>query len=322
MIYQSVLIAAGVIIMLDAGGVKGFKMSTSRTNFVGHSVISSVRARSTSLYDGTDIKDPVPEGELVSAKSITKEIMSFFAKPASVITSKEDVDFAMHLVEDSVVVHLDGMHIITILFQSARSRRRARSVMPVGLMLAVLENWEKEWTERDISTFVYGIRSLDCVSTEECGMLKLAAKKIDASSAVMSGRAIGNALYGLQDITSDTEGAAELCAALAKNIAKFDGELTGQDIGIGMYGLQGMSADKPEVRALLSAFADKIEQSEIEFDAQALSNSLYGLQSMSSEYAEVTKLVSALATKVGESRPELGAQAIGAAIYGLQVSGS
>ncbi len=226
--------------------------------------------------------------------------------------------FRERLADENVKKYMDGMHIITILFQCARTKKLSKNIIPVKFMLEKLQSWSNEWSERDISTFVYGIRSLECLDPVEGELLKLSAKKIDESKAILTSRAIGNALYGLQDITSSTVGAPELCLALANKIEKFSGDLSGQDIGIGIYGLQGMSADIPEVKKLILAITKKIQNSEADFDAQAMSNALYGLQSMSSDYPEVLELVSALAAKVSESRPTLSAQAIGTALYGLQ----
>ena len=64
------------------------------------------------------------------------------------------------------------MHIITILFQSARRKKLAADVLPLSVMTSKLATWEKEWSERDISTFMYGIRSLPCVSKEEFEFLE------------------------------------------------------------------------------------------------------------------------------------------------------
>jgi hypothetical protein len=170
------------------------------------------------------------------------------------------------------------MHMITVLFQSARNRRRAKTVISLPYLLKKLQDWDREWSERDISTFIYGIRALDCIDKIDGEILKLGASKISLSKAKLSSRAIGNALYGLQDITSDTVGAVEICSALTSKIDSFAGDLSGQDIGIGLYGLQGMSADKVEVRQLVSVLAKKIANSEADFDDQAISNALYGLQ--------------------------------------------
>lgn len=202
--------------------------------------------------------------------------MSHFADRR--VDQKKELAFKKRLFEAEERGELDGMHMITLLFQSARTRRKVKNLMPVPLILKSLSSWEREWTERDISTFLYGLRSLQFVEKAETDLLKLGARKISESRAKLSSRAIGNALYGLQDITSDTENVADLCSALALKIEEFEGELNGQDIGIGMYGLQGMSSDIPEVRKLIAAMAEKIKQSEIELDAQALGNTLYGLQ--------------------------------------------
>ena len=260
----------------------------------------------------------------ISPKVVTKEIMSFF-KESAVYRGRNPgpapMNIKNYLTRPDVVENLDGAHISIIMFQCARSRRMAKSLMPTSAMLEALQKWEKKsWSERDISTFVYGIRALDNTGVDENEglMLKLVAKKIAESDAIMTSRSVGNALYGLQDITSDTEGAVELCAALAGKIKSSTGDLNGQDIGIGLYGLQGMSANAPEVRLLAAGLAEKIKQSDSELDAQAMSNALYGLQSMSSEHPEVCALVDALATKVSDSKPELCAQAIGSMLYGLQ----
>lgn len=263
------------------------------------------------------------DGTEVTPKAITKDIMNFF----NTIDNKntKDVDEKTFLLSKNLLSIdkkplLDGMHIITILFQSARLKVKASTIIPISLMLQKLRDWDREWGERDISTFVYGIRSLECVTPVESELLQFAALKISESkSQLSSSSAIGNALYGLQDITSGISGIKELCSALADKIEQYNGDLVGQHIGIGLYGLQGLSADTPEVRKLIKALANKIKSSETEFDAQALSNSLYGLQSMSSDYPEVLELISALAVKVSDSNPEtLIAQAIGSALYGLQ----
>lgn len=230
----------------------------------------------------------------------------------------KDPTFQKRLSNEEVKKNIDGLHVITILFQSARSRRMAKSFLNTKFMYDRLKAWDREWSERDISMFVYGVRSLEGVDAFEGKILELAAQKINESKAVLSSRAIGNALYGLQDISSSSTGAPELCEALADKIELFVGDLNGQDIGIGMYGLQGMSAETPEVRRLVDVLATKISASTCEFDSQAMSNALYGLQSMSSDHPEVLRLVTALTAKVGESQPDLCAQAVGSALYGMQ----
>ena len=266
------------------------------------------------------IKTAIPSKQLnpdeITPKKVTNEIMVFFNERN--VSPKTDLIFKKRLAKDEVKKNIDGLHIITILFQSARSRRMAKDMLPPKFMYDTLKRWTREWTERDISMFVYGVRSLDGLDPFEGRLLMLAAKRIQESKAELSSRAIGNALYGLQDITSDTVGAPALCAALANKIALFNGDLNGQDIGIGIYGLQGMSGSNIEIRRLVGNIAKKISISTCELDSQAMSNAMYGLQSMSSDYPEVLKLVSALAVKVSESTPNLPAQAIGSALYGLQ----
>lgn len=214
----------------------------------------------------------------LSPKEVTKEIMGFFRDAQHSLDPQQEVQFMARMTAPAVKQHIDGLHVLTALFQASRSRRLAQNLMPVELMLERLTAWDKEWNERDISAFVYGVRALECINTVDGELLKLGAAKIRASSAKLSSRAIGNALYGMQDITSDTEGAPELCEAMAEKISGFQGDLNGQDIGIGLYGMQGMSADKPQVRKLIRAMAEKIQNSVAELDEQALPNALYGLQ--------------------------------------------
>jgi len=252
----------------------------------------------------------------VSPKTVTKEIMTFFSSRDN--DPKKLKAFKKRMSETVIKKNLDGMHMIILLFQCARTRRRMKTIMSIEKVLRTINKWDKEWSERDISTFVYGVRSLDCVTSIDSELLKTGAKKIAASNAMLSSRAIGNALYGLQEITSDTAGAPELCDALADKIEKYSGDLNGQDIGIGLYGLQGMSSDVPEVRRLLAVLADKVMNSETELDAQAIGISLYGLQSLKSEVPEVRRLVAAMALKISESRSDIGAQSVGAGFYGLQ----
>lgn len=256
------------------------------------------------------------EGGVVTPKSITKGIMEHFSR--SVYNKANDEIFAKQLQNEEILQNMDGLHIMTILFQCSRTKRLVKYILPSNIILEKLRAWNRMWSERDISTFVYGIRALECVDAIDTELLLLGAKKIKESTASLSSRAIGNSLYGLQDITSDTGGAAELCDALAEKIESYEGDLIGQDIGIGLYGLQGMSAQVAEVRKLIAILAKKIAKSDALFDAQAVANALYGLQSMSSDYVEVCQLVSALANKVADSKVEFSAQAIGSSLFGLQ----
>jgi len=255
----------------------------------------------------------------VSAKTVTKDIMNYFSQNNNIVVdNKKDAQFGQQLLSNNIRDKIDGLHILTILFQSARTKRIATTIIPSSFMIDKLSQWNRTWSERDISTFVYGVHSLECVNPVDSKLLLLGASKIKETPVLISSRSIGNALYGLRSITSDTDGVRELCAALSSKIDQFNGDLSGQDIGIGLFGLQGMSAESEEVRSLINSIALKISSSESELDAQAMSNALYGLQSMSSDYPEVLQLVSALSTKVSESSPELCAQAIGSALYGLQ----
>jgi hypothetical protein len=96
----------------------------------------------------------------ISPKIVTKEIMGFYTQypvDESLEGKKKYVmKFSDFLRRGDVRVHLDGMHVITILFQSARIKKLAKNVLPIPLMINVLKSWDREWTERDISTFVYG----------------------------------------------------------------------------------------------------------------------------------------------------------------------
>lgn len=260
---------------------------------------------------------PVQPSDEITAKSITNDILSFF-QDRDRPTMEKDTVFANRLNSTEVSSKLDGLHMITLLYNCARARRRASVFIDIETIVNKIEVWDREWNERDISYFMYGINSLDCVNDIDGKLLKLAANKIEASSSVLASRGIGNALYGLQGITTDTIGAPELCQALAEKVGKFEGDLNGQDIGIGIYGLQGMSSDWTEVRGLVKVLSEKIEQSETEMDSQALGNALYGLQSMNSIHDEVRGLALSLAKLLGESAPTLSIQSIGAALYGLQ----
>lgn len=192
--------------------------------------------RNTHTIDMVATATPPTDPGEISGKTITKEIMSFFGERKENILA--DTNIRNRLLTQEVVEKLDGMHMITLLFQSARARRRVKAFIPLDLMLTKLTEWDKEWSERDISTFLYGINSLECIDEIDGKLLKLAALKIRQSNASLSSRSIGNALYGLQGITTDTIGAPELCDALADKVALFVGDLNGQDIGIGIYGLQ------------------------------------------------------------------------------------
>lgn len=215
--------------------------------------------------------------EEITPKTVTKEIMNYFAQ-STTIDIKKDSLFGKRILEDKRKENLDGLHILTILFQSARTKRIVNNILPSDFMLETLKKWNPIWSERDISTFVYGVRALECLDPSDGELLKFGASKIMESTVQLSSRAIGNALYGLRCITSDTTGITEICAALSYKIDQFKGDLSGQDIGIGLFGLQGMSAEAPEVRKLVKSLAIKIAASESELDAQALSNALYGLQ--------------------------------------------
>ena len=241
---------------------------TQRTITTCKSSSFKLFATATKSASGTPSSDVTP-------KSVTAEIMQYFNQNAA---ARKDSVFQKRLANEEVKGNIDGLHIITVLFQSARSKRLVKDLMPMKFLVDRLGSWNREWSERDISMFVYGVRSLEGLDSTEGDLLRLGAKKISESSAGLSSRAIGNALYGLQDITSDTDGAAALCAALADKVEMFNGDLNGQDIGIGMYGLQGMSANVPEVRRLVGAIATKISRSISELDSQATSNALYGLQ--------------------------------------------
>lgn len=238
--------------------------------------ITTSRSRTSLKLSSTTTKTAsgAPSAD-VTPKSVTAEIMQYFNQAGG---TRKDAIFQKRLANEEVKKNIDGLHIITILFQSARSKRLAKDLIPLKFLVERLASWNREWSERDISMFVYGVRSLEGLDSIEGDLLRLGAKKISESSASLTSRAIGNALYGLQDITSDTGGAPALCAALADKIEVFNGDLNGQDIGIGMYGLQGMSADVPEVRRLIDAIGTKISRSISELDSQATSNALYGLQ--------------------------------------------
>lgn len=296
----------------------------ARTGSGAHESIGGGASSALTLAASTkDSVKPSPTknpGEM-TAKAVTNEIVSFFKTNRSFQSnSPEVVKFQKYISSPDVVKILDGVHMSVLMFQCARTKTLANSFVPTPVILKIMKSWSKEWSERDISTMMYGIRSLKNTGMDkkEGELLIWAAQKIKESTAQLSSRAIGNALYGLQDLTSDYEGADEICEALASKVATIRGDLNGLDVGIGLYGLQGMSSSSSEVRLLASVLAKVIKESEIDFDEQALSNALYGLQSMTSESEEVLALVDALAEKISESKPTLSAQAIGSALYGLQ----
>lgn len=183
---------------------------------------------------GTTTKTPSDalSPDNITPKSVTSEIMSFFNEKNG---NKLDEKFKKRLLNEEVKKNIDGLHIITVLFQSARSKRLAKDIIPLKFLLERLSSWNREWSERDISMFVYGVRSLEGLEKVEGDILRLGAKKISESSASLTSRAIGNALYGLQDITSGTDGAPELCGALADKIDQYNGDLNGQDIGTSLF---------------------------------------------------------------------------------------
>lgn len=211
----------------------------------------------------------------MSPKALTKEIVGHFAKRT---TPEEDEKFSKMLISKEMSSQIDGMNVLTLLFQCARFKKNVNTFIESKLILEKLQSWERQWNEIDVSTFMYGIQSLECISDVDGLLLKFAATKVKQSNAELSSRAIGNALYGLNKITSDTVGVPELAAALAEKIQQSPSNLNGQDIGIGLYGMQGLSASIAEIGLLIEAVAAKIEGSEAELDGQALSNALYGLQ--------------------------------------------
>ena len=100
---------------------------------------------------------PAGPGDEVTPKSVTNEIMEFFSPQNRV----KDAAFQKRLANDAVRKNIDGLHVITVLFQSARSRRQAKTLLPAKFMADRLKTWDREWSERDISMFVYGVRALE-----------------------------------------------------------------------------------------------------------------------------------------------------------------
>jgi hypothetical protein len=244
---------------------KGFSSKDGTNLFMASNVVSA--------------PTPTSESEVVSPKLVTKEIMAVFGQLNNKAMQVNELKtFGKKLQSEGFVGYVDGMHVLTLLFQTARIKRKINNAIPVAFLLTKLKSWNKEWSERDISAFVYGIQALDCLDPVDGEFIKFGAEKIAQSTAKLTSRAIGNSLYGLHMITSDRSGVPELCAALADKIVASSGDLNGQDIGIGMYGLQGMSASVLSVRSLIKALAAKIASSETELDAQAMSNALYGFQ--------------------------------------------
>jgi hypothetical protein len=171
---------------------------------------------------------PNSKTEEHSPKQITKGIMQHFTAPKSAEKEKE---FAAQISLENSLEALDGQHVLTLMFQCARTEQKISKYITAGSVLTKIQLWDRVWTERDISSFLYGIRSMQCINPVETSILKLGASKIAESPAQLTSRSIGNALYGLREITSDTPGAPELCSALAGKIETFSGDMTGQDIG-------------------------------------------------------------------------------------------
>jgi hypothetical protein len=121
-----------------------------------------------------------------TGKLLTKEIMAYFGESRG--DQKKELQFKKRMYDAEVAGQLDGMHMMTLLFQSARSRRKVKNIMPVELVLKSLSSWGREWSERDISTFVYGVRSLECIDDSDSKLLKLGAKKITESGALLTSR--------------------------------------------------------------------------------------------------------------------------------------
>lgn len=130
----------------------GFHLS--RNNIAAHSI---QRSTVDILALKTAIADTASNENI--GKTLTKEIMSHFGDPRS-IDAKKELLFKTRLFSAEEKGQLDAMHMITLLFQSARSRRKVKSLMPVELILKCLNAGSKQWSERDVSSFVYGIRSL------------------------------------------------------------------------------------------------------------------------------------------------------------------
>lgn len=173
---------------------------------------------------------PTNNPDDVSGKSITKEIMSFFSERTA--NAETDAILRSRLKSSEVLEKLDGMHMITLLFQSARARshfyvsilssvnlilffsgdesrhlyhlKQCYKSLAIGIkngtaaitndLLFFIMSPPLIRSERDISTFMYGINSLECVDEIDGKLIKLAAKKIGESSAALTSRAIGNGI--------------------------------------------------------------------------------------------------------------------------------
>lgn len=177
-------------------------------------------------------QNPSASNQPITPKSATKDIMKHFAQSTD---KPKDARFAQWLSDPNTSVHLDGLHMLTIMFQCARTKRRTKFVIPPSDILKRLVEWDREWSERDISTFLYGVQSLDCMDATDGKILAIGANRILTSTAKLTSRSIGNALYGLRDLTTDSIGAADLCAAMADKVREFRGDLGGQDIGMNTY---------------------------------------------------------------------------------------
>ena len=118
---------------------------------------------------------PVQPSDEITAKSITNDILSFF-QDRDRPTMEKDTVFANRLNSTEVSSKLDGLHMITLLYNCARARRRASVFIDIETIVNKIEVWDREWNERDISYFMYGINSLDCVNDIDGKLLKLALR--------------------------------------------------------------------------------------------------------------------------------------------------
>lgn len=77
----------------------------------------------------------------ITPKSVTKEIVDFFGK--AVVTAEEEKHFIDRLAQVEVREAMDGLHILTLLFQCARTRRMAKIYLPLPFMVDTLLRWER-----------------------------------------------------------------------------------------------------------------------------------------------------------------------------------
>ena len=126
------LIALCVVISVD-----GFLKTTSGNALINDRCFNALNnlnhevSTSTSrLYDSAKTWVPgrgVKREEIeLTRKSITNEIMSFYSSRVN------ETAIATRLAEPEVAAQLDGLHVLSLMFQSARNRKKLKNVISLS----------------------------------------------------------------------------------------------------------------------------------------------------------------------------------------------